>query len=106
MIDLGPQQELRAGRELDPGSQIQVISAIQITPTIGTAKVESPRFQSNSRKVYLPAIWARVAITMTSVKMIAQPPIQPICGPNARVVHVNVVPQSGSARLRYCRRRR
>ena len=28
--------------------------------------------------------------------MIPQPPIQPVSGPNARVVQVNVVPQSGS----------
>jgi hypothetical protein len=29
--------------------------------------------------------------------MMPQPPIHPAQGPNARVVHVNVVPQSGSA---------
>ena len=31
----------------------------------------------------------------------AQPLTQPIWGPSARVVHANVVPQSGSARLRW-----
>src|SRR5947209_2601008 len=36
---------------------------------------------------------------MTDANVIAQPPSQPAYGPNARVVHVNVVPQSGSARL-------
>ena len=40
------------------------------------------------------------AITITSARKIAQPLIQPICGPNARVAHANVVPASGSARLR------
>ena len=33
--------------------------------------------------------------------MIAQPPSQPVSGPNARVTHENVVPQSGSARFRH-----
>ena len=30
----------------------------------------------------------------------AQPAIHPLVGPMARVTHANVVPQSGSARLR------
>ena len=38
---------------------------------------------------------------MTSATMIAQPPIQPVTGPKARVAHENVVPASGSALLRY-----
>ena len=46
---------------------------------------------------YEPAIWARLAITMTSAAMMPQPPIQPTSGPNARLAQVNVVPQSGSA---------
>jgi hypothetical protein len=33
--------------------------------------------------------------------MIAQPPIQPVVGPNARVARANVVPQSGSAWFMY-----
>ena len=37
--------------------------------------------------------------TMSAITMI-QPVIQPICGPNARVVHMKVVPQSGSTLLR------
>ena len=36
----------------------------------------------------------------TPVIMIAQPPIQPNHGPIARVTQLNVVPQSGSTRLR------
>ncbi len=38
-------------------------------------------------------------MTMTSAATMAQPPIHPVCGPNARVAQVNVVPQSGSTRL-------
>ena len=38
-------------------------------------------------------------MTMMSAATIAQPPIQPVCGPNARVAQVKVVPQSGSAWL-------
>ena len=36
---------------------------------------------------------------MMSATMIAQPAIQPLHGPIARVTHENVVPQSGSARF-------
>ena len=36
---------------------------------------------------------------MTSAAMMPQPPIQPICVPNARAAQVNVVPQSGIALL-------
>jgi hypothetical protein len=36
---------------------------------------------------------------MMSATMIPHPPIHPTTGPNARVAHVNVVPQSGSASL-------
>ncbi len=54
-------------------------------------------FALNSRKTYWPAIWARLAMTRTSAATIAQPPIQPVFGPKARVAQVNVVPQSGSA---------
>ena len=46
------------------------------------------------------AIAASDAITMMSARKIAHPLIQPIWGPNARVVQANVVPASGSARLR------
>jgi hypothetical protein len=67
-----------------------------------TANVDlAALFQSNSRNVYLPAIAASVAITMMSVTTMAQPPSHPAWGPKARVAHANVVPQSGSARLRY-----
>ena len=38
-------------------------------------------------------------MTSTPVVKTAQPPIQPIHGPIARVTHENVVPQSVSARF-------
>ncbi len=61
-----------------PMTQIAVITAIQMTPTSVTANVESAALcQSKSRNVYRPAIWARLAITITSATMIAQPVIQP-----------------------------
>ena len=41
------------------------------------------------------------AITIRSARKIAQPFSQPVAGPNVRVVHANVVPASGSARLKY-----
>ena len=47
--------------------------------------------------MYWPATWARLAMTRMSAATIAQPPAQPDPGLNARVAHVNVVPQSGSA---------
>ena len=74
--------------------------AIHTTPTAVTAAVESAAdCQSTSRKLYSPAICARLAMTMTSATMIAQPPSQPAHGPIALVTQVNVVPQSGSARF-------
>ena len=39
-------------------------------------------------------------MTMMSATTIAQPPIHPVHGPSARVTQENVVPASGSARLR------
>ena len=51
----------------------------------------------NSRNTYWPATWARLAMTSTSAATMAQPPAQPVFGPNALVAQVNVVPQSGSA---------
>ncbi len=50
-------------------------------------------------KVYWAATSARLAMTMISATMIAQPVIQPIRGPIARVTQVKLVPQSGSARF-------
>src|SRR5580693_6429653 len=46
----------------------------------------------NSRNMYCPATWARLAMTRTSAATIAQPPAQPVLGPNARVglVHLAV----------------
>src|SRR4051794_31230622 len=84
-----------------PITQIAVMIAIQTTPTSVTANVESAALcQPTSRNEYRPAICARLAITITSATTIAQPPSQPTDGPSARVAHENVVPQSGSARLR------
>ncbi len=54
-------------------------------------------FAPKSRNRYCPATWARLAMTRMSAATIAQPPNQPVLGPNARVAQVNVVPQSGSA---------
>ena len=51
--------------------------------------------------MYCEAITASDAITIMSATKIAQPLIHPMCGPNALVDHANVVPQSGSERLRY-----
>ena len=50
-----------------------------------------------SWNTYCPATWARLAMTRTSAATMAQPPAQPVRGPNARDAQVNVVPQSGSA---------
>ena len=66
------------------------------TPATVTQTVPAPCRPTSCMK-YRPAICARLAITMTSAAMSPQPPIQPARGPNARAVHVNVVPQSGSA---------
>src|SRR3954465_10267668 len=67
-----------------PMQQIAVITASQATPTAVTAAVELAALsQSTSRKVYLPAIWARLAMTMMSATTIAQPPSQPAHGPMA-----------------------
>ena len=49
--------------------------------------------------VYCAATSARLAMTMTSATMIAQPVSQPMRGPIARVTQVKLVPQSGSARF-------
>ena len=51
----------------------------------------------NKKNTYCPATWARLAMTRMSAATVAQPPAQPIAGPNARVPQMNVVPQSGSA---------
>ena len=45
----------------------------------------------------MAAICERLAITITSVATIAQPPSQPHDGPSPRVAQEKVVPQSGSA---------
>ncbi len=53
----------------------------------------------NRLNVYWAATSARLAMTMTSATMIAQPVIQPRCGPIALETQVKLVPQSGSARF-------
>ena len=47
----------------------------------------------------MPAICARLAITITSAATIAQPESQPSRGPIARVTQAKLVPASGSARF-------
>src|SRR6201987_5503763 len=77
-----------------------VMRMIQMTPASSTQPlVALPRMPGalNRKKTYWPATWARLAMTSTSAATMAQPPAQPVFGPNARVAHVNVVPQSGSA---------
>ena len=69
-----------------PTSSTQTLAAL--LPMLGVL---------NRSKTYWPAIWARLAMTMTSAAMMPQPPHQPVFGPKARVAQVNVVPQSGSA---------
>ena len=66
------------------------------TGRMGLLKTSMP----TRRKVYWAATSARLAMTMTSATMMAQPVSQPRCGPIARVTQVKLVPQSGSARLR------
>src|ERR687886_2254791 len=83
-----------------PITQTTVITAIQATPIAVTAAVDGSS-TPNSRKVYRPAICARLAMTMMSATTIAQPETQPGTGPNARVTHENVVPASGSALFMY-----
>ena len=73
-----------------------------MTAPMTIAVVElAAELQPKSRYVYWAAITDSDAITITSATKIAQPLIQPTYGPNARVVHANVVPQSGSALFRY-----
>src|SRR5579862_8884921 len=77
-----------------------VIEAIQARPTSSTqplVELLPIPFAPNSRNTYWPATCARLAMTRTSAATIAQPPAQPVFGPNARAPHVKVVPQSGSA---------
>jgi len=52
-----------------------------------------------SWNTYCPATCARLIMTRMSAATMAQPPAQPVRGPNAREAQVNVVPQSGSALL-------
>src|SRR6516162_10456186 len=75
---------------------------IQKTPTSSTQPPEAlaPIVLSgpwNRKNAYCPATWARLPMTRMSAATVAQPPAQPIDGPNARVDQMNVVPQSGSA---------
>src|SRR5262249_38303194 len=77
-----------------------VIRMIQMVPPSSTqllvALVPMP-LAPNSRNTYWLATWARLAMTSTSATTMAQPPNQPVFGPNAPVAHVNVVPHSGTA---------
>src|SRR6266536_5753331 len=83
-----------------PRHAIQVMAMIHTQPSSVTAHVLPARPLRPSRsKVYRPAIWARLAMTMMSAAMTTQPLIQPMCRPNARAVQVKLVPQSGSTLL-------
>lgn len=74
------------------------MSTIQPTPTtVGQNVCPAIPAALNKRKKYEPAMAANFAITITSAATMAQPPIQPVRGPNARLAHVKVVPASGSA---------
>jgi hypothetical protein len=66
---------------------------VTVTQAVLAAAASAP----TTIRAYRPAIWDRLAITMTSAAMIPQPPIQPVRGPNARAAQVKVMPQSGSA---------
>src|ERR1700757_821663 len=84
-----------------PGWRIHVMIAIQTTEPMMIHVAEfAPWVQLKSRYVYCDAITESDAITITSATKIAQPLIQPIRGPKARVVHAKVVPASGSALFR------
>src|SRR6266481_8130845 len=81
-----------------------VIAMIHKTPTSSTQPPEAlapiELFGPWNRKnQYCPATWARLPMTRMSAATVAQPPAQPIAGPNALVDQMNVAPQSGSALL-------
>jgi hypothetical protein len=74
---------------------------IQMIPAVSTAHFElAADCQSKNWEVYCPATNARLGMTRTSAAMMAQPEVHPLLGPIALLTHVNVVPQSGSARFR------
>ena len=71
------------------------------TPTVVTAKV-LPAHSSSPNNVsrYVAPTFASAVIAITVAICTTQPPeSQPTLGPNARVVHTNVVPQSGISRF-------
>ena len=79
------------------------MTTIQMTPTKVTQNPDESAaipWAPNNEKVYTPATEARLGMTTRSVTRMPQPAIQPVLGPMARVTHVKVVPQSGSARFR------
>src|SRR2546421_11473957 len=83
-----------------PTQAIHVMARIQAQPSAVTAHVLAARSDSPNRSnVYCPAIWARLAITMTSAATMTQPVSQPVCRPNVRATQVKLVPQSGSTSL-------
>ncbi len=85
-----------------PMKQMAVITTIQMTPTKVTQNppgLLAIPWAPNSEKVYCPAIELKLGMTTRSVTRIPQPAIHPVFGPMARVTHVKVVPQSGSARF-------
>ena len=66
-----------------------------VTTGVDSAQPSSP----TARSVNRTPTSASEPSTRTPVMAIAQPPIQPVHGPSARVTQENVVPQSGSTRL-------
>ncbi len=84
-----------------PRTQIQAISTMSATVSPITTGVDPVQLSSpTASSVNRTPTSAREPSTRTPVIVIAQPPIQPADGPIARVTQENVVPQSGSARLR------
>ncbi len=84
-----------------PCTQIQVISRIsRMASGIRIHALSAAPSAPTISRLKLTPTSASEPITSTPVIVIAQPPIQPIHGPMARVTQLNVVPQSWSTRLR------
>ena len=78
-----------------PITQTVVIAAISSTAPITIAAFEGSTSISSKKK--RTATSASEPITRIPVMQTAQPAIQPVLGPIARVTHEKVVPQSWSA---------
>ena len=84
-----------------PSTQIVVITAMiaSVNTTFAKRGVAQLGRGRRGRTCSTPATCASEPITRMPVVDTAQPPTQPRLGPIARVIHENVVPQSGSARF-------